>query len=104
MRSGLCREVFGPEGRLIEIQSAEDQELAVQVMKAAGGIFPPELSWWWSALRYDGLWVWTGSNTPLNWHPDDWNPDLQWTAGNCMQFLYGTTSEGERRKPSLVKS
>ena len=99
--SGLCRDVFGPEGRLIEIQSAEDQELAVQVMKAAEGMFGGELPSWWSALRDDdddGLWVWFGSNTSLTysaWHPNA-VPDHQ--QFNCMQFLSGTAYEGEGRR------
>ena len=94
-----CRDVFGPEGRLMEIQSAEDQELAVEVMKAAEGMFTvaePELSYWWSGLMKgdDGLWVWSGSNTPLsytNWHPAA-VPDAEL---GCMQFLSGTAYEGE---------
>ena len=48
--------MFGPSGRLVEILSAEDQMLAVEVMKAAESMFslsPPELSYWWSGLRDD---------------------------------------------------
>ena len=83
----------------MEIQSAEDQELAVEVMKAAEGMFTvaePELSYWWSGLMKgdDGLWVWSGSNTPLsytNWHPAA-VPDAEL---GCMQFLSGTAYEGE---------
>ena len=95
-----CKEVFGPEGRLIEIQNAEDQELAVQVMREAEATFSlgePELSYWWSGLRDDdddGDWVWSGSNTPLtysNWHPAA-VPDVN--LFNCMQFLSGTVYEG----------
>ena len=40
----------------MEILSAEDQMLAVEVMKAAESMFslsPPELSYWWSGLRDD---------------------------------------------------
>ena len=39
--------MFGPEGRLVEILNAEDQELAVEVMMAAESTFilsPPEVS------------------------------------------------------------
>ena len=42
----LVRDVFGPEGRLVEILSAEDQQLAVEVMAAAESTFilnPPEV-------------------------------------------------------------
>ena len=95
------RDVFGPEGRLIEIHSAEDQELAVVVMKAAESMFTvgePELSYWWSGLRDDdddGVWIWAGSNTPMtysDWHPAA-VPDVE--DFNCMQFLSGTAYEGE---------
>ena len=95
--------MFGPEGRLIEIHSAEDQELAVQVMRAAEGMFTlgePELSYWWSGLRDDdddGVWIWAGSNTPLSY--SDWHPAA--VPGveqfNCMQFLSGTVYEGKAR-------
>ena len=101
-----CKEVFGPEGRLIEIQSAEDQELAVLVMRAAESMFTvgdPELSYWWSGLRDDdddGLWVWTGSNTSLTY--SDWHPYAVPEAPlfNCMQFLSGTAYEGEGGRDS----
>ena len=95
------RDVFGPEGRLIEIHSAEDQELAVEVMKAAESMFTvgePELSYWWSGLRDDdddGVWIWAGSNTPMtysDWHPAA-VPDVE--DFNCMQFLSGTAYEGK---------
>ena len=42
----MVRDVFGPEGRLVEILSAEDQQLAVEVMAAAESTFilnPPEV-------------------------------------------------------------
>ena len=80
----------------MEIQSAEDQELAVQVMREAEATFSlgePELSYWWSGLRDDdddGDWVWSGSNTPLtysNWHPAA-VPEVK--LFNCMQFLSAT--------------
>ena len=59
--------MFGPEGRLIEITSAEIQELAVAVIKAAEETFTigdPELSYWWTGLRDeddDKQWVWETS-------------------------------------------
>ena len=93
--------MFGPEGRLIEIQSAEDQELAVQVMRAAEEMFTledPELSYWWSGLRDDdddGVWIWSGSGlaaTYTDWHPSA-VPELD--DYNCMQFLSGTVYEGK---------
>ena len=57
----------------------------------------PELSYWWSGLRDDdddGVWIWSGSNTPLSysdWHPAA-VPDVE--QFNCMQFLSGTVYEG----------
>ena len=84
----------------MEIQSAEDQELAVQVMREAEAMFTlsePELSYWWSGLRDDdddGVWIWSGSDTPLSysdWHPAA-VPDVE--QFNCMQFLSGTVYEG----------
>ena len=48
------RDLFGPQGRLIEIMSAEDQALAVTVMKQAEASFTvgdPELSYWWTGLQ-----------------------------------------------------
>ena len=82
----------------MEIQSAEDQELAVQVMRGAEAMFSrPELSYWWSGLRDDdddGDWVWSGSNTPLTY--SDWHPAAvpEVELFNCMQFLSGTAYEG----------
>ena len=63
----LLRNVFGQEGRLVEITSAEIQELAVAVIKAAEETFTigdPELSYWWTGLRDeddDKQWVWETS-------------------------------------------
>lgn len=61
------RDVFGPEGRLIEITSSEVQELAVTVIRAAEETFTigdPELSYWWTGLGDeddDKQWVWETS-------------------------------------------
>ena len=98
----------------MEIQSAEDQELAVQVMKAAESMFTVgevELSYWWSGLRDDDddkVWIWSGSNTSLtytNWHPSA-VPEVE--DYNCMQFLSGTVFEGARLRfvflPKTFKS
>ena len=54
------------QGQLIEIKSEEDQELALQLMKAAEATFTieKEQAYWWSGLKDmddDGNWVWTGS-------------------------------------------
>ena len=63
----LLRNVFGQEGRLVEITSAEIQELAVAVIKAAEETFTigdPELSYWWTGLKDeddDKQWVWETS-------------------------------------------
>ena len=63
----MLRNVFGQEGRLVEITSAEIQELAVAVIKAAEETFTigdPELSYWWTGLRDeddDKQWVWETS-------------------------------------------
>lgn len=63
----MFSDVFGPEGRLIEITSAEVQELAVEVIRAAEESFTigdPELSYWWTGLQDeddDGQWVWETS-------------------------------------------
>ena len=63
----MLRDVFGQEGRLVEITSAEIQELAVAVIKAAEETFTigdPELSYWWTGLRDeddDKQWVWETS-------------------------------------------
>jgi len=95
-----CKELFGPEGRLIEIVSDEDQALAVQVMRAAEASFTlndPEYSYWISGLRDlddDGTWTWTGSGREAqytNWHPAA-VPDLR--GKNCMQLLSGTALDG----------
>ena len=92
---------------MTEIQSAEDQKLAVQVLRATEGLFTmeePQVVWWWSSLRDDdddGLWVWTGSNTSLtysDWHPAA-VPDIP--QFNCMQFLSGTAYEGEGRRETV---
>ena len=61
------RTLMGEEGRLIEILSEEDQELAVALMKATEATFSIEtdLAYWWSGLKDDdddGQWVWAGSN------------------------------------------
>ena len=58
---------MGDEGRLIEILSEEDQELAVALMKATEATFSIEtdLAYWWSGLKDDdddGQWFWAGSN------------------------------------------
>ena len=63
----MLRNVFGQEGRLVEITSAEIQELAVAVIKAAEGTFTigdPELSYWGTGLKDeddDKQWVWETS-------------------------------------------
>ena len=63
----MLRNVFGQEGRLVEITSAEIQELAVAVIKAAEETFTigdPELSYWWTGLKDeddDKQWVWETS-------------------------------------------
>ena len=68
----MCRDVFGPKGRLIEITSAEVQELAVEVIRAAEATFTigdPELSYWWSGLRDeddDKQWVWETSKMMIS--------------------------------------
>ena len=48
------RDLFGPQGRLMEIMSAEDQALAVTVIKQAEASFTlgdPALSYWWIGLQ-----------------------------------------------------
>ena len=61
------RDLFGSEGRLIEIMNDEDQALAVKVIQAAEASFEisdPELSYWWTGLQDpddDGVWTWVGS-------------------------------------------
>ena len=93
--------MFGPEGRLIEIHSAEDQELAIQVMKAAESMFTMgqlPLPYWWSGLREadDGVWTWSGSNTSLT-HPTYWHSNAvpEGRHFDCMQFLNGYVYEGK---------
>ena len=58
--------MFGPNGRLIEIVNAEDQELAVNITKAAETNFENcETSYWWSGLVHvkskDQTWKWIES-------------------------------------------
>ena len=58
--------MLGPTGHLIEIMNAEDQELAVNLTKAAETNFDNcELSWWWSGLVHlkskDETWKWIES-------------------------------------------
>ena len=60
--------MFGQSGRgrLIEIMNAEDQELAVNLTKAAETNFEDcELSYWWSGLVHlkskDQTWKWIDS-------------------------------------------
>ena len=97
----IARDVFGPSGRLVEILSPEDQELAVTVMMAAESMFSlstPELSYWWSGLRDDdddGLWVWAATNTATNY--TDWHPAAvpEVEQFNCMQFLSATEYQGQ---------
>ena len=109
--------MFGPEGRLIEIVSDDDQSLALQVIRAAEASFTindPEYSYWISGLRDlddDGTWTWTGSKIILkksnrkqkillggreavytNWHPAA-VPELR--GKNCMQLLSGTALDGQ---------
>ena len=60
------RTLMGDEGRLIEILSAEDQELAMELMRVTEATFSIEtdLVYWWSGLKDendDGQWVWAGS-------------------------------------------
>ena len=61
------RELFGPEGHLIEIMSEEDQALALQVITEAEASFTinePEYSYWVTGLRDlddDYIWTWAGS-------------------------------------------
>ena len=115
----MFRDVFGPEGRLIEITSAEVQELAVEVIRAAEESFTigdPELAYWWTGLRDeddDGQWVWETSKmivmsvkwfvlshliaggTPVDfsfWHP---SAATDHDGFNCMQLLSGTFYDGQ---------
>ena len=61
------RQLFGPEGHLIEIMSEEDQALALQVITEAEASFTinePEFSYWVTGLRDlddDYIWTWAGS-------------------------------------------
>ena len=63
----MCREVFGPEGRLMEILSEADQQLALEVIIAAEASFTlgdPQYSYWWTGLsdpEDDGSWAWDSS-------------------------------------------
>ena len=62
----LKRLLFGPNGRLIEIVNAEDQELAVNITKAAETTFEDcSFSYWWSGLVHvkskDQKWKWIES-------------------------------------------
>ena len=71
---------MGDEGRLIEILSAEDQELAVELMKATEATFSIEtdLAYWWSGLKDeddDGQWVWAGSKDRI----------FKWLDKTCSQ-------------------
>ena len=61
------RMLLGPQGRLIEIMNAEDQELAVNLTKAAETNIEDCnnsycLSYWWSGLKSkDKTWKWIDS-------------------------------------------
>ena len=60
------RSLFGQNGRLIEIMNAEDQELAINITKAAETNFDNcETSYWWSGLVHlkskDQTWKWIES-------------------------------------------
>ena len=60
------RLLFGQNGRLIEIMNAEDQELAINITKAAETHFVNcEYSYWWSGLVHlkskDQTWKWIES-------------------------------------------
>merc|ERR1712179_161200 len=95
---GLCREVFGPTGRLAEILSKEEQDLATTVMRAGEEMLSdPKLSYWWSGLKDsndDRTWEWENSGTAVytNWHKDAL-PEVH--AYDCMQFLSGTYYQGQ---------
>lgn len=94
-RNKLGKKVLGPNGRLAEILSAEDQKLTTSVIKRAESMFEfqdPKLSYWWSGLKDeddDGVWSWENSGiaTYTNWHP---SAKPQINGYNCMQFLSGT--------------
>ena len=66
------RELFGPEGRLVEIMSDEDQALALKVIIEAEASFTlndPEYSYWVTGLRDlddDYVWTWAGSRADEN--------------------------------------
>ena len=81
------RTLMGDEGRLIEILSEADQELAVELMRVTEATFNIEtdLAYWWSGLKDeddDGQWVWAGSMTRQysvigqDLHPTGTSPDL----------------------------
>ena len=61
------REVFGPNGRLLEVANPGDQRLALKVMKAAEDsfkVFQKSCHWcnWWSGLKNNGhSWMWIKS-------------------------------------------
>ena len=81
----MLRNVFGQEGRLVEITSAEIQELAVAVIKAAEETFTigdPELSYWWTGLKDeddDKQWVWETSKM-INYYYQSSNVSSQVAA------------------------
>ena len=89
-----CREVLGQEGVLMEIFSAEDQSLAVSVMREAemviagrerlcGSVF------WWSDLRdvnNDNVWVWPQSGLEMTFSAWSETAQTNDTYLNCMQL------------------
>ena len=63
------REVFGSEGRLIEILNEEDQEVAVELIRAVEALLLDisyqSIFYWWTGLQDaddDRVWTWIGSN------------------------------------------
>ena len=61
------REIFGDEGRLIEIMNEDDQELVIDVTRRAEAeeyFGDSKYSYWWTGLEAPGedhIWTWITS-------------------------------------------
>ena len=58
------REVFGPNGQLIEIMNEEDQQLALNVTRSLNPMYPRQWTYWWTGLEdrdEDHVWRWNRS-------------------------------------------
>ena len=61
----ICKDVFGPDGQLVEILSKEDDQVVMAFIANVSSVYyQHSKTYWWTGLQdedLDDVWIWTGS-------------------------------------------